>query len=65
MKREVESMFFRNKRILIIGGTGTIGKSIAKLLLKQEPEIIRILSRDSISSSSCRMSCKGTQDLAA
>lgn len=39
-------MFFRNKRILIIGGTGTIGKSIAKLLLKQEPEVIRILSRD-------------------
>ncbi|WP_405115857.1 SDR family NAD(P)-dependent oxidoreductase [Paenibacillus sp. FSL K6-1217] len=39
-------MFFRNKRILVIGGTGTIGKSIVKLLLKQEPQVIRILSRD-------------------
>ncbi|NQX44487.1 SDR family NAD(P)-dependent oxidoreductase [Paenibacillus tritici] len=39
-------MFFRNKKILVIGGTGTIGKSIVKLIAEQEPAVIRILSRD-------------------
>lgn len=39
-------MFFRNKKILVIGGTGTIGKSIVRLIAEQEPEVIRILSRD-------------------
>ncbi|WP_342421417.1 SDR family NAD(P)-dependent oxidoreductase [Paenibacillus sp. FSL E2-0178] len=39
-------MFFRNKKILIIGGTGTIGKSIVKLILQDEPEVIRVFSRD-------------------
>ncbi|WP_238654664.1 SDR family NAD(P)-dependent oxidoreductase [Paenibacillus piscarius] len=38
--------FFRNKKILVIGGTGTIGKSIVKHLLEQEPEAVRVLSRD-------------------
>jgi FlaA1/EpsC-like NDP-sugar epimerase len=39
-------MFFKNKKILVIGGTGTIGKNIVKHLLREEPDVIRILSRD-------------------
>lgn len=39
-------MFFKNKKILVIGGTGTIGKSIVKHILQEEPEAIRIFSRD-------------------
>lgn len=38
--------YYENKRILIIGGTGTIGKALVKELLKQNPKVIRILSRD-------------------
>ena len=37
---------FKDKKILIIGGTGTIGKTLIKELLKQNPKVIRILSRD-------------------
>ncbi|MCK4319936.1 SDR family NAD(P)-dependent oxidoreductase [Candidatus Micrarchaeota archaeon] len=37
---------FRNKKILITGGTGTIGKELIRELLKQEPDVIRIYSRD-------------------
>ena len=39
-------MFFKGKKILVIGGTGTIGKNIVKHLLREEPEVIRIFSRD-------------------
>lgn len=38
--------FFMNKKVLIIGGTGTIGQSLLKTILKDKPEVIRILSRD-------------------
>lgn len=37
---------FRGKKILVIGGTGTIGSGIVKTLLTSEPKVIRILSRD-------------------
>ena len=37
---------FRDKKILIVGGTGTIGKTLIRELLKQNPKVIRILSRD-------------------
>jgi UDP-N-acetylglucosamine 4,6-dehydratase/5-epimerase len=37
---------FRNKNILITGGTGTIGKEIVKRLFKLSPKTIRIYSRD-------------------
>lgn len=37
---------FANKNVLVIGGTGTIGKSLVKTLLKENPKVIRILSRD-------------------
>lgn len=37
---------FKGAKILIIGGTGTIGKHVLNMLLKAEPSIIRIFSRD-------------------
>ena len=37
---------FKGKTILVIGGTGTIGRRIVEILLQWEPAIIRILSRD-------------------
>lgn len=39
-------MFFKDKKILIIGGTGTIGRSLLKHLLLQQPNVVRIFSRD-------------------
>lgn len=40
--------FYKNKEILITGGTGTLGKEITRQLLNNHPEIrgIRIFSRD-------------------
>ncbi|MBU5440993.1 UDP-N-acetylglucosamine 4,6-dehydratase family protein [Paenibacillus sp. MSJ-34] len=37
---------YRDKKILIIGGTGTIGYHLAKRLLEEKPKVIRIFSRD-------------------
>lgn len=37
---------FKGKSILVIGGTGTIGRRIVETLMAWEPSIIRILSRD-------------------
>ncbi|MBS3681222.1 SDR family NAD(P)-dependent oxidoreductase [Ornithinibacillus massiliensis] len=39
-------MYFCEKHILVIGGTGTIGKSIIKAILPEKPRRITILSRD-------------------
>lgn len=39
-------MFFKDKKVLVIGGTGTIGTSLVKQILKEEPSVIRIFSRD-------------------
>ncbi len=44
--KEGDVVYFENKRILIIGGTGTIGTSLVGYLLKENPQIIKILSRD-------------------
>lgn len=37
---------FKGKKILIIGGTGTIGQSLLRRILPQNPEVIRVFSRD-------------------
>lgn len=39
-------MFFENKKILIIGGTGSIGQSLLRHILTESPEVVRIFSRD-------------------
>ncbi|WP_261306227.1 polysaccharide biosynthesis protein [Paenibacillus andongensis] len=38
--------FFHNKKILIIGGTGTIGQGLLKHILLENPAVVRIFSRD-------------------
>ncbi len=38
--------YYKNKKILVIGGTGTIGTKMVQELLKLEPLVIRIFSRD-------------------
>ncbi|MBP2033795.1 FlaA1/EpsC-like NDP-sugar epimerase [Clostridium algifaecis] len=38
--------YYTDKKILIIGGTGTIGRGLVKKLIDQKPNIIRIFSRD-------------------
>ncbi|MCY6353974.1 UDP-N-acetylglucosamine 4,6-dehydratase family protein [Clostridium sp. ZS2-4] len=38
--------YFTDKSILIIGGTGTIGNGLVKELIKHNPKVIRIFSRD-------------------
>lgn len=38
--------YYTDKRILIIGGTGTIGNGLVREIMKQNPKVIRILSRD-------------------
>lgn len=38
--------FFKNKKILILGGTGSIGSQILKALIPFSPKTIRIFSRD-------------------
>lgn len=37
---------YRDKKILITGGTGTIGHHLTKALLQHDPAVIRIFSRD-------------------
>lgn len=38
--------FIKNKRILVTGGTGSIGRTIVSELLKHSPKVVRVLSRD-------------------
>lgn len=40
------SSMYKGKKILITGGTGTIGQHLTRRLLQEEPEVIRIFSRD-------------------
>jgi len=37
---------YKGKKILIIGGTGTIGRHLTRSLLAEEPKVVRIFSRD-------------------
>lgn len=38
--------YYTGKNILIIGGTGTIGRGLIKELINEKPNVIRIFSRD-------------------
>lgn len=42
----MQKSMYTNKKILIIGGTGTIGRYLTKELLTHNPNVIRIFSRD-------------------
>ncbi|MFD3259378.1 UDP-N-acetylglucosamine 4,6-dehydratase family protein [Paenibacillus lentus] len=37
---------FKDAKILIVGGTGTIGQSLLQEILKDNPEVVRLFSRD-------------------
>jgi len=37
---------FKNKSIIVTGGTGSIGSEIVRRILQYEPNVVRILSRD-------------------
>lgn len=45
MEKQLEKMF-RNKKILVTGGTGSIGSEIVKRLLEYKPDVVRIFSND-------------------
>jgi len=45
MEKQFEKIF-RNKKILVTGGTGFIGSKIVKNLLKYKPNVVRIFSND-------------------
>lgn len=38
--------YYTDKKILIIGGTGTIGQKLTEEIIKQNPKVVRIFSRD-------------------
>ncbi|WP_240419924.1 UDP-N-acetylglucosamine 4,6-dehydratase family protein [Paenibacillus periandrae] len=38
--------FFTDKKVLLIGGTGTIGSSLLRTILLDNPAVVRIFSRD-------------------
>ncbi|MBN2980623.1 SDR family NAD(P)-dependent oxidoreductase [Cohnella algarum] len=39
-------VFYKGKKILVTGGTGTIGQHLVRRLLQDEPTVIRVFSRD-------------------
>lgn len=45
MRKQLENVF-RNKKILVTGGTGCIGSEIVRSLLQYNPKVVRIFSND-------------------
>ena len=45
MKKQLENIF-RNEKILVTGGTGSIGSEIVRSLLTYNPKVVRIFSND-------------------
>jgi FlaA1/EpsC-like NDP-sugar epimerase len=43
----------KGKRILVTGGTGTVGQRLVKRLLDYEPEVVRVFSRMNINNLKC------------
>lgn len=37
---------FKNKKVLVIGGTGTIGQALVENILSEDPAVVRVYSRD-------------------
>lgn len=45
MEKQLENIF-RNKKILVTGGTGCIGSEIVRSVLRYKPKVVRIFSND-------------------
>ncbi|SER76237.1 Polysaccharide biosynthesis protein [Gracilibacillus ureilyticus] len=56
-------MYFQGKKILVIGGTGTIGTSIVQQLLKESPDLIRVFSRDEYKQHQMKLSFSNEEKL--
>ncbi|OLO37211.1 hypothetical protein BTR23_13875 [Alkalihalophilus pseudofirmus] len=56
-------MFFKDSKILIIGGTGTIGQSLLNHILLEQPEFVRIFSRDEYKQYQLQNRFRGRKDL--
>ncbi|MGC7870269.1 UDP-N-acetylglucosamine 4,6-dehydratase family protein [Desulfosporosinus sp. SYSU MS00001] len=54
---------FEGKRILITGGTGTVGRSLLEAILLERPEVIRIYSRDEFKQFELQQQYQGTPNL--
>jgi FlaA1/EpsC-like NDP-sugar epimerase len=54
---------YKDKKILVIGGTGTIGSSLVKKLIDKEAKVIRILSRDEYKQYKMMQEYKGVKNL--
>jgi FlaA1/EpsC-like NDP-sugar epimerase len=39
-------MIFDNKKVLVIGGTGSIGQQLIQKILSEQPSVVRVYSRD-------------------
>lgn len=37
---------FKNKKVLVVGGTGSIGQALVEKILQENPSVVRIYSRD-------------------
>ncbi len=46
MEEKDFTSLFKDQKILVTGGTGTVGRAIVEELLKHDPTVIRIYSRD-------------------
>lgn len=55
--------FFQNKRVLLIGGTGTIGQGLLRSILAQQPSVIRIFSRDEFKQFELQTDYKGHSNI--
>jgi len=54
---------FENKKILVIGGTGTIGQALVKKLILYNPQVIRILSRDEFKQYQMQQQLEGCKNI--
>lgn len=57
------SSYFKNKRILILGGTGSIGTKVVEALIPQSPKIIKIFSRDEYKQHKLRYKYSGVKSI--
>ena len=54
---------FKGKKILITGGAGSIGRELAREILKHEPEVIRLLDIDETRQFELQQELKGFKNV--